>query len=75
MEAHADFSNGVRQVIGELVTFNGAAVVASTTTLKAKALSTMEGELGGTSRVLTRSRARSYPIPALAMNIHITPIT
>ena len=47
LEAHTDFLNGARQVIGELVTFNGAAVAASTTTLKAKALSTMEGELAG----------------------------
>ena len=68
LEAHADFSNGARQVIGELVTFNGAAVAASTTTLKAKALSTMEGELGGTPRVLTRTEygrivARALGVP------------
>ena len=68
VEAHADFSNGARQVIGELVMFNGAAVAASTTTLKAKALSTMEGELGGTSRVLTRTEygrniARALGVP------------
>ena len=46
----------------------GAAVAASTTTLKAKALSTMEGELGGTSRVLTRTEygrivARALGVP------------
>ena len=57
-----------RQIIGELVTYCGAVVAASTTTLKAKALSTMEGELGGTSRVLTRTEygrvvARALGVP------------
>ena len=68
LESHADFSNGERQIIGELVTYCGAAVAASTTTLKAKALSTMEGEQGGTSRVLTRTEygrivARALGVP------------
>ena len=70
LEAHGDFSNGPRQIIGELVTFNGAVVAASTKTLKSVATSTMQGELGATSRVMHladygRTVAQALGVPQL----------
>ena len=71
LEAHGDFSNGPRQIIGELVTFNKAVVAASTKTLKSTATSTMQGELGATSRVMHladygRTVAQALGVPQLA---------